>query len=144
MPKPGTVTVQVRPQIFADGAFVKDHLNDPNVTIVDARSKVYYDGRPTGQPKTGHIRGAVSVPYSEVVDSLARFKSPEELRTLFEEAGVKKGSTVVTYCHVGQQATATLLAARLLGYDVRMYDGSFEDWSYQDGSFPVETPKKED
>ncbi len=42
---------------------------------------------------------------------------------------MKPGDTVITYCHIGQQATATLFAARLLGYDVKLYDGSFEDWS---------------
>jgi thiosulfate/3-mercaptopyruvate sulfurtransferase len=46
---------------------------------------------------------------------------------------------VITYCHIGQQATAVLFAARLLGHPVLLYDGSFEDWSRRDG-WPVDGP----
>ena len=47
-------------------------------------------------------------------------------------------AAVITYCHIGQQATATLFAARTLGYSVMLYDGSFEDWSRRD--LPVDNP----
>ena len=43
--------------------------------------------------------------------------------------GIKPGDTVVAYCHVGQQGTAVVFAARLLGHPVRLYDGSFQDWA---------------
>src|SRR3712207_9545320 len=59
------------------------------------------------------------------------------LAKLFRDAGVAPGDTVVTYCHIGQQATAVLLAARLLGHPVRLYDGSFEDWARR--GLPTET-----
>ena len=55
-------------------------------------------------------------------------------------AGVKPNDTVIGYCHIGQQATAMLFAARSLGYKVVLYDGSFEDWSKRD--LPVDNPKK--
>jgi thiosulfate/3-mercaptopyruvate sulfurtransferase len=42
---------------------------------------------------------------------------------------VAKGDTVVAYCHVGMQASVLYVAARLLGYEAAVYDGSFEDWS---------------
>ena len=41
------------------------------------------------------------------------------IEALFRKAGVKPGDTVVAYCHVGQQATAVIFAARLLGHPVR-------------------------
>jgi thiosulfate/3-mercaptopyruvate sulfurtransferase len=65
----------------------------------------------------------------------------EQLATLFEKAGVKAGDTVIGYCHVGQQATAMLFAARTLGHPVLLYDGSFEDWS-RHADYPVENPAK--
>jgi len=65
------------------------------------------------------------------------FRSQSELAALFAKAGVKPGDTVVTYCHIGQQGTGTLFAARLLGYPVKLYDGSFEDWSNR-SELPVE------
>ena len=56
-------------------------------------------------------------------------KSQAELRALFDRAGIAPDDTVVGYCHIGQQATAMLFAARLLGHPVLLYDGSFQDWS---------------
>ena len=56
------------------------------------------------------------------------------------EAGVEPNDTVVTYCHIGQQATATLFGALTLGHKVLLYDGSFEDWVRRD--LPVENPAK--
>jgi thiosulfate/3-mercaptopyruvate sulfurtransferase len=120
--------------IVVDSAFVVDHLKKPGFVIVDARAKALYDGVQTGgsaeRPhKTGHIEGAVSVPFSEMTNGQSQFKTVAELKALFDAAGVKPGDTVVAYCHLGQQATATIFGARLLGYPVLLYDGSFEEWS---------------
>ena len=57
------------------------------------------------------------------------FKEIGSLRLAFTQAGVKEGDDIVTYCHIGQQASALYFAARLLGYHVHLYDGSFEEWS---------------
>ena len=55
---------------------------------------------------------------------------------MFEEAGAAPGDTVVAYCRTGGQASFLYTVARHLGYDVRLYDGSFIDWSRTE--FPVE------
>jgi thiosulfate/3-mercaptopyruvate sulfurtransferase len=60
-----------------------------------------------------------------------KVKSVETLRQLFNAAGVKKGDSVTTYCHIGQQASLLYFVARYLGYDAHFYDGSFEDWSHR-------------
>lgn len=56
---------------------------------------------------------------------------------------VLASSLTATYCHIGQQARATLFAARTLGFKVMLYDGSFEGWSKR--NLPVDNPaaKKE-
>lgn len=132
--------LKTRP-IVADAAFVRAHLGKPGFKVLDGRAPVFYDGIETGgmhqKDKTGHIAGAGSVPYTAVTDDDHRLRSPAELEALFAKAGVKKGDTVIAYCHIGQQATATLFAARTLGHKVILYDGSFQDWSRQADS-PVE------
>jgi len=61
---------------------------------------------------------------------------------IVSKAGIAPGDTVIGYCHIGQQATAMLFAARPLGHPVRLYDGSFQDWSRQPAAeFPVELPQ---
>ena len=39
------------------------------------------------------------------------------------------GDTVVAYCRTGMQASFAYFVARYLGYETRMYDASFMDWS---------------
>jgi len=81
-------------------------------------------------PRPGHIAGAVSVPFDTLnEDRSMTLKDEATLRKLFESAGVRPGSEVVTYCHIGQQASQVYLAARLLGYRVHLYDGSYEEWA---------------
>ena len=142
--KPGTLApLKIRP-IVVDAAFVKAHLNTPGFAIVDGRNAGFYDGVQTGggpeQPhRTGHIPGAHSVPFNSISDRTLLVKPAEELSALFTKAGVKPGDTIIGYCHLGQQATAVLFAARTLGYAVLLYDGSFEDWS-RHADYPVENP----
>lgn len=132
--------------VVVDGAWVRSHLGKAGTSVVDGRSASFYDGVETGGSHdqrhfTGHVAGARSIPFTEITSDALLLRSPEELRALFTRAGVKRGDTVVGYCHIGQQTTAMLFAARSLGHPVLLYDGSFEDWSrFQKG--PVETPSK--
>lgn len=123
--------------MVADAGFVSGHLNDAKIRIVDARDTSFYNGRETRQGRNGHIPGAASLPFVTMVDSSGRFRPVQLLRTQFSDAGVKDGQTVVTYCHIGQQASLVWFAARLLGYNARMYDGSFQDWAKRT-ELPVE------
>lgn len=124
--------------VITDAEWVKEHHTSADVAIVDARTKSFYDGNGGGVARQGHITGAKSLPYTMILDSLNRFRSTGELQQLFDDAGIKNSSTIVTYCHVGQQATVVSFAAKLLGYTVKVYDGSFEDWNVRDESYPVE------
>lgn len=134
-------TLHVQP-IVVDRTWVREHLDAPGIAIVDGRSSAFYDGVDVGgahgqTDRVGHIKGARSIPFTEVTDDRLMLKSQAELQALFDHAGVGRGDTVVGYCHIGQQATAMLFAARLLGHPVMLYDGSFQDWS-RGADAPVE------
>lgn len=145
-PRAGKLSpLTIRP-IVVDADFVRARLDTPGVRIVDGRTTAFYSGEQTGgtaeaRHKTGHIAGAGSVPFTSVVNESLEWKTSAELRALLDQAGVKPGDTVVAYCHIGQQATAALFAARVLGHAVLLYDGSFEDWSKRPDA-PVVTIKK--
>lgn len=130
-PRPSAVTV--------DAAVVRDAIAKPGIRIVDARDRQFYDGNGGGMPRPGHIPSAVSLPFSSMLTESGTFRSREALREMFAAAGVRPEERVVTYCHVGQQASLLWFVARLLGHDARMYDGSFEDWSGR-SELPVEGP----
>lgn len=129
-----------------DAAFVQNHVGKPGYVVVDGRSAAFYDGVQTGGGsgmalhKTGHIAGARSIPFTSVTGADLKFLPADRLAAVFQRAGVKSGDTVVGYCHIGQQATAMLFAARTLGLKVLLYDGAFEDWSHR--NLPVENPSR--
>jgi thiosulfate/3-mercaptopyruvate sulfurtransferase len=143
--KKGTLSpLKINP-IVVDADYVHSHIGSSGVAVVDARDAAFYDGVNTGgrnhDQRTGHIAGARSVPFTEIVDEQNLLRSPEALAALFTKAGVKSDDTVIGYCHIGQQATAMLFAARSLGHRVLLYDGSFQDWSRRT-DLPVENPSK--
>ncbi|MEO8505963.1 MAG: rhodanese-like domain-containing protein, partial [Acidobacteriota bacterium] len=147
-PKTGKLSALTLRPLVVDAKYVFEHLKTPHVAIVDGRSASFYDGVDTGQShdqvhRTGHIAGAHNVPFDSIVDEHSMLRSPEELAALFTKAGVQPDDTVIGYCHLGQQATAMLFAARSLGHPVMLYDGSFEDWS-RHADYPVDNPAAKD
>ena len=143
-PKPaaGKLTPHPQPSTIADAAWIESHLHDPAVTIIDARTTGFYTGAQSGRyPRQGHIAGAASIPFDSLADAATKLHSEAALRAAFTAAGAQPGSEIVTYCHIGQQASAVYLAAKALGYKVRLYDGSFEGWSSRP-ELPIETGAK--
>ena len=131
VPAPAAGKLSARPvnPVVVDAAFVSSVARRPNHTLVDARAAVFYTGiQPTMADKAGHIPGAVNIPFTEITDTQLLIDRAR-VEALFRKAGVKPGDTVVAYCHVGQQATAVIFAARLLGHRTVLYDGAFQDWA---------------
>jgi thiosulfate/3-mercaptopyruvate sulfurtransferase len=133
LPAKGSITPTARREIVADAAWVSTHLNQVGVTIIDARTHEFYTGSQSdGNPRSGHIPGATNLSYLDVVDQdNNKFKSADALKELFKSAGLKPGNLMVSYCHIGQRATVLYFTAKMLGYDAKMYDGSWEDWSHR-------------
>lgn len=138
--KPGRFTPKPRRDLVVDAAWVKANSGKPKVAIIDARNTEYYDGTASGdEMRAGHIPGAASLPFdSLVVEPALTFVDRAAMQKLMEGAGAARGDTVVPYCHIGQQASVVYFAAKYLGYEVRLYDGSFQDWSRR-AELPVAT-----
>jgi thiosulfate/3-mercaptopyruvate sulfurtransferase len=130
-PRPrGKITAVPRPELVANLDTVKSSLGKPGVAIVDARKPQFFDGSdPGSMPRAGRIPGAKSLPFDTLLTDDNLMKSEAKTTDLFKAAGIKPGDTVVSYCHVGQQATVVYFAAKRLGFAAFLYDGSWDEWS---------------
>ena len=137
-PAPGQLSpLEYNPPIV-DADFVKDRLPAPGYLLIDGRDAEFYNGETESMGGKGHIPGARNVPFTAITDASGKMKSQEELQRLFTAAGYKPGDQVIAYCHIGIHATTVIFAARTLGIDAKLYDGSFQDWVMR--GFPVELP----
>lgn len=121
---------------YRDDVF--DHMNAKR-PLVDVRSPQEYRGEllhmpnypQEGATRGGHIPGAANIPWSKAVNEEdSTFKSPEELRRLYEEMGITPDQEVIAYCRIGERSSHTwFVLYHLLGYpNVRNYDGSWTEW----------------
>jgi len=110
-------------------------------TFVDVREPVLFSGTKKQEfvEKAGHIPGAVNLPASEAYTKMGTFKKKEDLEILAVTAvGKDKSKEIITYCDAGKCCpTWAFILTRVLGYkNVKLYDGSFEEWT-KDPSLPV-------
>lgn len=129
IPARGDVTVQLQSGMVASADWLKTRLVDPSIAVVDARAAGFYQGGETRQARVGHLPGAGNLPFTTITSEDGRFRDGATLRSLLAGVGATPGDTVVTYCHIGQQASLVWLGARVAGFDARLYDGSFQEWS---------------
>lgn len=136
------LTLHPRSDVVVTADWVNARLGRRDIHLVDGREERFYRGAyppRDGDPRPGHIPGAYSLPFSSMVDSTGHFRPASRLRELFAAAGATASDTVVTYCHIGQQASLVWFGARLAGFTARLYDGSYTYWS-QSSQYPVERP----
>jgi thiosulfate/3-mercaptopyruvate sulfurtransferase len=105
---------------------------------VDVRSPEEFRGELLAPPHLpqeqaqvpGHIPGASNITWSKTVNEDGTFKTPDELRKLYEAEGITSDKDVVTYCRIGERSSHSWFVLKeLLGFDrVRNYDGSWTEY----------------
>ena len=140
--KKGNFVATSSAPLLVDKDYVLNSLKTKSAEVVDARMKRFYDGDPTGNPRDGHITGALNLAYTDMIDSVNNIKPTEVLLKNFQAVLPDKNKEVVTYCFIGQTASVIYLTGRSLGYNVKVYDGSMQEWS-RIPELPMEKTKKE-
>ncbi|MXP25645.1 3-mercaptopyruvate sulfurtransferase [Altererythrobacter indicus] len=132
-PQPGDGSIRSKGDILRNCASGSEQL-------LDARDAGRFSGEiPDFRPgvASGHIPGSRNLPFTEVYNDNGTFKSPTELRRVFEQAGIDLAKPLITTCGSGVTASVLLFAAHLMGKgNVALYDGSWSEWAVD-----PETPK---
>ena len=142
----GLFTPVVRDDVLVSADWIEERLYDPAIALIDSRPEGEYNG---GLPtriggRAGHIPGARNLYWEDLLVASENpvLRDRTDVQLQFLGAGADYGAIVVNYCYVGMRASYTYLIAKHLGYDSRLYDGSWNEWSKNDslpavtGSFP--------
>ncbi|HEX5778708.1 MAG TPA: sulfurtransferase [Xanthobacteraceae bacterium] len=105
--------------------------------ILDIRGPDEFSGKlfaPEGSKelsiRAGHVPGARNVPWNRAVDpATGKFLPKDQLKKLYADVGIDGSQPIITYCRIGERSSHTWFAlARILGYGVKNYDGSWTEY----------------
>lgn len=115
---------------YADKQDVYAALSDENAAIIDARPSGRFtgsDSEPRVDMRSGHMPGAWNIAYQNIVDPETGMLLPiEQLEELY--SAIPKDQALTCTCGSGITAAGILLVAEMLGYQGRVYDGSWAEW----------------
>ncbi len=131
------LTVRFQNQLVRDVTQVSQASKLGTLQIVDARAAARFRGdapEPREGLRAGHIPGSRNVPFNTLLNDDKTMKSPDQIRAVFEDAGVDVAKPVITTCGSGITAAVLALGLERLGNDSwSLYDGSWAEW----GMFPT-------
>ena len=130
MNTPRSFEARFDPSSVAGVEDVRQALQD-GAQVVDARGAPRFRGEasePRPGVRTGHMPGALNLPYAALLDDEGRMKRGAALEAAFRAAGVDPDKPVITTCGSGVTAAILSLGLAELGRASRLYDGSWAEW----------------
>jgi len=118
-----------------------------NNALVDIRSADEFSGKIFAAPgfqelaiRAGHIPGAINIPWKTAINADGTFKKTAEVRKIYADLGIDGKKPIIVYCRIGERASHTwFLLSQVLGYDVKVYDGSWTEYGNSVGT-PISNP----
>lgn len=107
------------------------HATGSEVQVVDARNAARFRGEaaePRAGLRSGHMPGALNLPFNQLLNADGTLKSGAALEAAFHAAGVQLDRPIITSCGSGVTAAILSLALAELGRPSRLYDASWAEW----------------
>ncbi len=140
--KEGTFTVNLRPEIRATMAEVKEASDKGELKIIDSRTDAEWlaelEKDPRGNQQGGHIPEAIHYHWEDVMAENGTLRPREELLAEFKALGITEESLTITYCQSGVRSGFLYAVLKWLDYkEAKNYDGSWWEWSQKDNEMPI-------
>jgi len=129
-----------RQPVVANTDYIKAHLKDSSIGLLDARSIDEYMGQAKYAQKTGRIPDAKHFEWTRAMDESANYRllSRETLQPMLDELGLTRDKEIIVYCQSHHRSALSYLMLKYLGYEkVRGYPGSWSEWGNRTDT-PVE------
>ncbi len=134
-PTAPTLTLDTRCRATAEEIVAS--LQTPNFLVWDARSPEEYRGEKIVAARSGHIPGAVNCEWTTMMDPQRNLRIREDARARLSALGIDATKQLVTHCQSHHRSGFTYLLGKILGFNIRAYDGSWGEWGNREDT-PIE------
>ena len=135
---PTHTTLTIDSACIATQQDVSDSLDRQDTNIWDARSALEYSGQRKSSARSGHIPGAINFDWMDVMDPARDFRIRADIKQVLASHGITGDKPIITHCQTHHRSGLTYLVGKILGFNIRAYDGSWAEWG-NDSTTPIET-----
>ncbi|MEC8949659.1 MAG: rhodanese-like domain-containing protein [Pseudomonadota bacterium] len=136
---PSDYIAKIDRKFIANLEDVLNQIGDASSIVWDARDAEEFAGTKVTAIKNGHIPGAVNMDWLNLMDCdrNLRLKSLDVLERELESLGINKHKKIITHCQTHHRSGLSYLVGKMLGFDIKAYDGSWSEWGNHPNT-PVE------
>lgn len=113
---------------IADIDYIMQGISSQSITVWDARSPAEYRGMKALAAKAGHIPGAINAEWTSLMDQHNGCRIRSDAREYLQKLGIDGTRPIVTHCQSHHRSAFTWLVGKILGFNIKGYDGSWAEW----------------
>lgn len=136
-----SLAVNLQPRITKDELITE--LHNSQTVLWDCRSLAEYTGEQLTAKRGGHIPGAKHYEWTTPMNREKKLilRPLDDIRAELASLGITADKPIITYCQSHHRSSFTYWLGKVLGFNIRAYDGAWSEWGNQNDT-PVETGRE--